>query len=292
MEASAQLSFTVEPHTTNVVAWEIPSAIVVGERFRIKVGIKCSIDCDLTQRDFGIYDHEGAQAATGTLPGDRWPGTSGLYFAEVELLATAQGIAGRALGDSVKFRTRRQGVDVTAPGGLSLSGTNVSGPRAPTARAKQAKRRGAGQSWLFEIDKLHQANGDTFAAMKHRFLEAAYKATPAEQSRARLRLAQLHFANSRYADVIGILSVVESDEPKFVNDPVFRALRGASYFTLGAQKFARRDLFHNSLDPYNEISLWRGAVDTVDGKWVEALRYFSRSEDIVRWLHDRGRQVH
>jgi len=61
----------------------------------MKVGIKCSNgsngsnDCQLTNRDFGIYDHEGAQVATGTVPGDRWPGTTGLYVAEVELQAPA-----------------------------------------------------------------------------------------------------------------------------------------------------------------------------------------------------------
>ena len=76
-------------HTTSVVAWDIPSAIVVGERFRIKIGIKCSNECPLTHSDFGIYDHEGAQIATGALPGDRWPGTTGLHVAEVELEAPA-----------------------------------------------------------------------------------------------------------------------------------------------------------------------------------------------------------
>jgi len=90
------------PHTTNVVVWDIPSAIVVGERFRIKVGMKCSSECPLANRDFGIYDHgvegsgigdqgskEGKRVATGTLSGDRWPGTIGLYVAEVELEAPA-----------------------------------------------------------------------------------------------------------------------------------------------------------------------------------------------------------
>jgi hypothetical protein len=93
----------VTTHTTSVVAWDIPSAIVVGERFRIKVGMKCSDECDLTNSEFGIYDHglqgsgigdpgskkEGKPVATGTLPGDRWPGTDGLYVAEVELEAPA-----------------------------------------------------------------------------------------------------------------------------------------------------------------------------------------------------------
>jgi tetratricopeptide (TPR) repeat protein len=211
-------------------------------------------------------------------------------FAEVELLATAQGIAGRALGDGVKFRTLRQGVEITAPGGLSLSGTNVSGIRTAAARGKRARELIGGESWLFEIKKLYQGDGDAFAAIKHRFLETAYKAGPTEQSRARSRLAQLHFAHSLYTDVIAILRVVEVDDPKFVNDPVFRALRGASYFSLGDQKRARLDLFHASLDPYNEISLWRGAVEAVDGKWAEALRYFSRSDSVIR-SYPRGLRI-
>ena len=88
-EASTPISFTVQPHTTHVVAWDTPSAVVVGERFRTRVGIKCSSECNLTNRDFGIYDHEGAQVRTGKLPGDRWPGTTGLHVAEVELEAPA-----------------------------------------------------------------------------------------------------------------------------------------------------------------------------------------------------------
>jgi len=67
----------------------MPSAIVVGEKFRMKVGIKCASDCDLTNRDFAVFDHEGTQIATGTLPGDRLSGTTGLYVAEVELEAPA-----------------------------------------------------------------------------------------------------------------------------------------------------------------------------------------------------------
>jgi len=73
----------------SVVVWDVPSAIVAGERFRIKVGIKCSNECHLTNTDFGIYDNEGAQLATGTLSDERWPGTTGLYVAEVELEAPA-----------------------------------------------------------------------------------------------------------------------------------------------------------------------------------------------------------
>jgi hypothetical protein len=84
---------TVEPHTTNVAVWDIPSAIVAGERFRVKVGVKCADECDLTNAGFGIVDEQGTQLATGTLPGDLWPGSTGLYVAEVELVApTTEGL--------------------------------------------------------------------------------------------------------------------------------------------------------------------------------------------------------
>jgi hypothetical protein len=86
-EASTPISITVKPHTTHVVAWDAPSAVVVGERFKMKVGIKCSNECDLANRDFGIYNHEGTQIASSTLIGNRWPGTAGLYAGEVELEA-------------------------------------------------------------------------------------------------------------------------------------------------------------------------------------------------------------
>lgn len=207
----------------------------------------------------------------------------GRTFAEVKLLPTAQGIVGRALRDGVVFKSLGQGVEITAPGGLSLSGTNTPGRVGRPALTQGPRGRSGRQSWLFEIGKMYQPSGAAFARASHQFLEAAYKASPSSQSRARLRLAQLYFANGRFSDAAGILQVIEADEPEFVNDPVFRALRGASYFFRGEMKRARRDLFHTNLDPYSEISLWRGAVEAVDGNWAAASRMFSRAEEIIRY---------
>jgi hypothetical protein len=79
----------VPPHATRVVAWDTPSAVVAGERFKTKIGIKCSDECDLANRSFEIYDHEGKPIASSTVSGERWPGTAGLYVTEVELEAPA-----------------------------------------------------------------------------------------------------------------------------------------------------------------------------------------------------------
>jgi len=77
------------PHPTYVVVWDVPTNVVVREKFTVKVGIKCSNGCSLASSPFGLYDHEGAQVAVGTLPDEQWPDTVGLHVAEVELEAPA-----------------------------------------------------------------------------------------------------------------------------------------------------------------------------------------------------------
>jgi hypothetical protein len=74
-------------HDVNIVAWDIPSAIVCRGKFRIKVGIKCAEECDLANTNFGIFDDEGRQLASGTLPAECWSGTNALHVVEVDLEA-------------------------------------------------------------------------------------------------------------------------------------------------------------------------------------------------------------
>jgi hypothetical protein len=88
-EATTTVSFTVAPHATRVVVWDVPSAVVAGERFRIKLGIKCSSECSLTRREVIVNDHQGLRVATMALPADIWEGTTGLHASDVEIQAPA-----------------------------------------------------------------------------------------------------------------------------------------------------------------------------------------------------------
>jgi hypothetical protein len=86
-ESATAFSFTAMPHAASVNVWGLPSAIPAGERFSFKVGIKCSAGCKLAGRALSIVDHDGAQIAAAKLCDDVWPGTSTLYFADVEAQA-------------------------------------------------------------------------------------------------------------------------------------------------------------------------------------------------------------
>jgi hypothetical protein len=87
VEDATAFSFTAMAHATSVNVWGLPPAISAGERFSFKIGIKCSSGCNLAGRALSIADHNGARVASAKLSDDVWPGTSALYFAEVEARA-------------------------------------------------------------------------------------------------------------------------------------------------------------------------------------------------------------
>jgi hypothetical protein len=92
-ESSTPLLFNVKPHETSMAVWDFPSPVIINSRFKIKVGVKCSAECNLVDKEIRIYGRRGKKVATGALGGVPWPGTSALYWAEAEL--EAPGVEGR-----------------------------------------------------------------------------------------------------------------------------------------------------------------------------------------------------
>jgi hypothetical protein len=80
-------SFATKAHAASVSVWGLPSAIAAGERFRLKIGVRCSAGCNLAGSTLGIFDHQGRQVGDGSLLDEVWPDTSALYFAELEARA-------------------------------------------------------------------------------------------------------------------------------------------------------------------------------------------------------------
>jgi hypothetical protein len=65
----------VEPHAAQLTAWNVPSAVVAGERFKFTVGVRCSAGCDLGGREFSLCDQPGRAVLSVQLGSDVWPGT-------------------------------------------------------------------------------------------------------------------------------------------------------------------------------------------------------------------------
>ena len=92
-EASLPVRLSTIPHATSLAVWAIPSPVVMGERFAIKVGAKSSAGVALSGGMLGFAMKSGAVVAHGCLGATPLPGTSALYWTDVELAAPlAEGV--------------------------------------------------------------------------------------------------------------------------------------------------------------------------------------------------------
>jgi hypothetical protein len=89
-ECTLPICLKTKPHGTSLAVWAVPSPVVMGERFAIKVGAKSSAGCELSGKKILVRDQSGAVIAQGSLQDRPWPGTSALYWTEVELPAPNQ----------------------------------------------------------------------------------------------------------------------------------------------------------------------------------------------------------
>lgn len=95
-------------HRTSAAVWGAPTPVAVRSTFTVKVGVKCSEGCRLPGQVVRVSDEAGSCVAEGRLGEAPWPGTRGLYVAELSLPASAtEGVfhwRGSFLGDAMAPR--------------------------------------------------------------------------------------------------------------------------------------------------------------------------------------------
>jgi hypothetical protein len=89
-ESCLTIFSTATAHPTSIAVWDVPSPVVVSSSFKVKVGMKCSVACQLTGKPIVLRDEAGIKVGEGRLGETPWPGTNALYWAEVNLAAPAR----------------------------------------------------------------------------------------------------------------------------------------------------------------------------------------------------------
>lgn len=203
-------------------------------------------------------------------------------LAQLEILATLQGVVVRPLADDVIIRILANGIELTTRSGLMLSSDGTrTGRRAAIIDAVEAAGK-TREGRLFDIESWRREAMGSFTEVKHALQQAVIDAPPTRRNAARLEFAQFYFAYGMVSDAYGLVQTIERDEPALVNDAPFRGLSGAIHFLLGNYREAEPSLFHPSLDSERETNLWRAALAGVQGDWDAAAKYFSRSEAVLK----------
>lgn len=88
-EVELPISFAAKPHTPSMAVWDVPSPVMIESAFRVKVGVTCPITCHLTGQLVEVRDEGGARVGEGRLGGAVWPGTTAMYWTDVEMSVPA-----------------------------------------------------------------------------------------------------------------------------------------------------------------------------------------------------------
>lgn len=86
-ESAVPFTFSVIPHRIDTSVWGMPRPVMLGGKFAVKVGAKCSAGCSLARLPFAVYDDAGNQVSIGQLGDVPLSQTSGLLWSEQELEA-------------------------------------------------------------------------------------------------------------------------------------------------------------------------------------------------------------
>lgn len=197
-------------------------------------------------------------------------------FVEFSVLKSAHGIAIRPLADDLRVRRNADEILITRTGGLTLSSSRVS----------QLDNQGDGLTDTVRpgfIDYAGWAPGGPEEFSKRTF-ELERTITDLDPSQAlgpRLGLARLFLANGLGPEAFGQLELIADADPELKSEPALAALRGIANVLMHRPKDARKDLSSYGLKDDLHSALWRGIMESQEGRWREAVDAFQSGERAI-----------
>jgi hypothetical protein len=89
-DASLPIQIRTKPLQASLAVWDIPSSVLIGERFTIKVGAKSSGACQLKGAHVEVRDESGEKVGEGAFGDTPLPQTDALFWTEISLTAPSR----------------------------------------------------------------------------------------------------------------------------------------------------------------------------------------------------------
>lgn len=194
-------------------------------------------------------------------------------FVDFSLLPTAQGIVVKPMADELRVARLRNGLKITGPEGLLISADLPM-----LSLPDQQFAFGEGETTLFPYEKWktpieHAKKPIDF---KNELLRTIADSTLDEKQKARIRLVQWHIAEGHAHEALGLLKLIQRDDPFLFDKYKLHAYRGAANFLTHRFAEAEQDFKHESLEGMEEVALWLDTLKvffTGDGK-TDYLAYY------------------
>ncbi|KAA0597318.1 tetratricopeptide (TPR) repeat protein [Azospirillum lipoferum] len=244
-------------------------------------------------------------------------------YPDLEVMASYQGVVVRPISDNVTVRAIKEGVELTTAGGLHISPAADAGnpavapppaqasappqaapqpvpaqlaaapvPVPPTGGASAAMEPPKAQPAqmqgrrLFNLPAWKRGDLDHFTEARQDLQLAVVNAPESERAKAQLDLARFYFANGFGQETLGLLDVLQQNQPDLEGWPEFRALRGAARVLTGDLDGGEADLSISALAGNPEANLWRAAIAADRRDWPKAMAGFKASGQILNSYPD------
>lgn len=211
-------------------------------------------------------------------------------YLEVQLLASAQGLAMAQRGDGLRVSTDGGRIRITTDAGLLLAREPVSGSGPAMARAEpDGSRADVAADVPLLLDLAHwQRPDEPFAEARRRLEAAVLNSHPEALEATRLELVRFYLARGLAAEALGALEAAGPEAAASLGGPLLHAIRGAGNLLAHRLEAAEADLFHADLDGSDEAALWRAAFHVMRGDVARAAPLFEKGWPVVagypKWL--------
>lgn len=200
-------------------------------------------------------------------------------FVDFEILPSQAGMVVRPLKEGIKVQPASDVVLLMSPYGLTVTsegtGTSILIGEADEASDDDNNR-------LFDFPNWRQGGLKKMEDNKRKLQEKILVSrTPEERVALLMKMARLRFSNNFGQETLGILGLVQKENPEVKKNPDFIALRGAANAMSGYYKEALQDLSLPSLQRYPEARLWIGFAAAASEQWRMADRSFPKSNRLL-----------
>ncbi len=196
-------------------------------------------------------------------------------YVEFSALETASGIVLLPFVDDLSVTIAGTRVTITRAGGLSLT------PASLAAGTPEALARSGQGPCFLDFPRWRKISGGTFLATERRLRAAVARLRPQAAGWARLTLAQFYLANSFAAEALGIINILQADDPALQSDMQLQTMRAAANLQMGRYREAHNDLAGAQFDADRHAALWRGLIEAAQENWDPARTDLERAAPVM-----------
>jgi hypothetical protein len=186
-------------------------------------------------------------------------------YAEFAALPTGSGLVITPYADDLVISVAGTRVRISRPGGLSLTP-----PQTAIGDTPQAMVQAASEPSFIDFPGWGRMTGGSFLATQRRLAQDVARLPGPKANKARLALARFYLANHFASEALGLINLIQAQDPALQGDVQLSIMRGAADYMMGRYRDAHNDLAGGGFDFNPHAALWRGLTESALENWATA----------------------